>query len=158
MEGDSDKVLQHATCVALEGRGALLLGPSGAGKSDLALRTMTTPIRVANRWLVADLVADDQVRIERRNGRLYGHSPAAIAGKLEVRGLGIIVVPSVAEAEIVLAVDLVPANWIDRLPEPVNLTLLGCQCQRIALSPFEASAHAKLLLALSDNGSYLAKS
>ena len=34
----SQSVIVHASCVALGGKGVLLLGASGAAKSDLALR------------------------------------------------------------------------------------------------------------------------
>ena len=42
----------HASCIAVHGRGVLILGPSGAGKSSLALQLMA---------LGADLVADDMI-------------------------------------------------------------------------------------------------
>ena len=49
----------HATCVAIGGRGLLLLGPSGSGKSDLALRLIDRG---------AMLVSDDGVAIRRGSG------------------------------------------------------------------------------------------
>ena len=56
MSRDPGTINLHASAVALDGRGALLLGASGAGKSGLALRLMA---------LGARLVADDRVLLRR---------------------------------------------------------------------------------------------
>ncbi|MDA3887407.1 MAG: serine kinase, partial [Allgaiera sp.] len=64
-EGES---ILHASCVALDGRGVLILGPSGAGKSGLALQLMA---------LGARLVADDRTRLNPRAGRLIARAPSA---------------------------------------------------------------------------------
>jgi serine kinase of HPr protein (carbohydrate metabolism regulator) len=77
-------------------------------------------------------------------------APATIAGRIEVRGLGIMPVPSIASARLRLVVDLVPADAIERMPEQRHCDLLGCTVPLIALAPFEASAPAKLRLALRD--------
>ena len=47
-----------------------------------------------------------------------------------------------------LLVDLVPPERIERLPEPRRERLLGVDLPVLALAPFEASASAKLRLAL----------
>ncbi len=129
----------HATCVALDGRGVLLRGPSAAGKSDLALRLIDGG---------AVLVADDQVLLDASNGVLYARSPENIAGLLEVRGVGIVPVPHAPQCAVALVVDLVAHDEIDRLPEPQSCTLAGVPLPLLALNPFEASAAAKLRLAL----------
>ncbi len=146
--------LLHATCVALYSGGGgvglgggplgvLLRGPSGAGKSDLALRLIDRGAR---------LVADDQCEMIREDGaagpRLIARAPAEIAGALEVRGLGIAEVPSLAQAPVALIVDLVAPGAIERLPEPAHEEILGVELPRLALDPFEAAAPAKLDLAL----------
>jgi RNase adaptor protein for sRNA GlmZ degradation len=148
--------LVHATCVALypaPGKAAapgraraggapaavLLRGPSGTGKSDLALRLMDGGAR---------LVADDQTQLSVQDGGLVACAPAAIAGRMEVRGLGIAEVPRLAEAPVCLVVDLVPGDAIDRLPQPGTCELLGITLPLLQLDPFEASAPAKLRLAL----------
>lgn len=140
--------LIHATAIALDGRAALLMGPSGAGKSDLALRCLMLEARDGGLPLRAVLVADDQVRLELQNGSLNCLSPPTIAGHLEVRGLGIMRMPFVASARVVLAVRLASNSPIERMPDPATLEILGCTIPEIRLSPFEASAPAKLLLAL----------
>ncbi len=151
MAGDSDsEVRLHATCIAVDGRGALLLGGSGAGKSDLALRVITAQFRLANRIVEAGLVADDQVEVIRQGSRLLARAPAAIAGRIEVRGIGIIGTSYVPEAEVCLAFDLVTPRQVERMPKPGNIDLLGLTVPRISLAPFECSAPLKLLLALAN--------
>ncbi len=119
----------HASAAARNGAGVLLLGPAGAGKSDLLLRLLDHGFL---------LVADDQVVI-------HGHRaapPPALAGLLEVRGLGILRLPFV-EAELMLAVRLAPAK---RLPEPARLSELDLPV--INIDPAGASAPLRVAMAL----------
>ncbi len=152
----SEPHLVHATCIALHGgqgggqggsgegpRGILLRGASGAGKSDLALRMIDQG---------ALLVADDQCALVRNGAGAAAHlvasAPAAIAGALEVRGLGLRDVPSLAAVPLVLVVDLVAADAVERMPDAAVEEILGIAVPRLALDPFAASAPAKLRLAL----------
>jgi serine kinase of HPr protein (carbohydrate metabolism regulator) len=141
-------VLVHGTCVALGRRAALLRGGSGAGKSDLALRFLSLPTEAG---LALSLVADDQVEIE-ANGEqaLIASAPATLAGKLEVRGLGIVTVPHLAEASLVLAVDLVEPGNVPRMPPETaeTVSIAGVALPLLRLAPFEASAPLKLKMAL----------
>lgn len=138
----------HATAIAIGGHAALIRGPSGAGKSDLALRCLA----VAPTALIpapARLVADDRVELRRQGQRLRAEAPAAIRGKLEVRGIGIVTVAYVVSAEVVLIADLVPADTVERLPDPPATTdFMGLSLPLLRLAPFEAAAPIKLLLAL----------
>ena len=146
---DGATSLVHATCIAVDGRAALLTGPSGAGKSDLALRCIGVNHIWADRALQARLVADDQVILERRGTRIAARSPSAIAGRLEVRGLGIIDLPSVPEAWLGLIVELVDAGKIERLPDlDVRIQVLGLDLPALRVAPFQASAPLKVLLRL----------
>lgn len=129
----------HATCVALGEAAVLLRGASGAGKSDLALRLIEAGAR---------LVADDQVELTAEGGRLVARAPAALAGKMEVRGVGIVPMAAVAAAPVALIADLAAAP--ERLPEPAQEAILGIAVPRIELAPFEASAPSKLRLALAE--------
>ena len=138
--------LVHATCVALRQgkswRAVLLRGPSGAGKSDLALRLIETGWR---------LVADDQTELSQQGKQLIATAPARIAGLIEARGLGIVKVGRdqlVRRAAVVLLVDLAHPGRIERLPEPMREKILGVDRPVVSLAPFEASASAKLRLAL----------
>lgn len=128
----------HATCIAIGGTGVLLRGPSGSGKSDLALRLIDGG---------AELVADDRVLLD-GGAELIGRPPAEIAGRLEVRGLGIVSVAHRPFAAIGLVVDLVAAAAIDRLPEPATVRLLDRDVPLIRVAPEHASAAAKVRLAV----------
>jgi serine kinase of HPr protein (carbohydrate metabolism regulator) len=128
----------HATSVAIDGRAVLLSGPSGSGKSDLALRLIDRG---------AALVSDDYTLVKRVDGRLLATAPATIAGKMEVRGLGIVDVPAIGDAPVALIVDLfTPA---DRMPlEPLRRAIAGIDVPVAKIAPFEASAPIKVKLAL----------
>ena len=135
----------HTAAVALAGAGAdcwhgvLLRGPSGSGKSDLAARAIDAGAR---------LISDDQTLLRNDGGSIVMTAPAALAGLLEMGGLAIVVAPALAACELVLMVDLVAAEQVERLPEPSTVELLGVAVPRLALAPFEASALAKLRLAV----------
>ncbi len=129
----------HGTAIALGSEGILLRGPSGAGKSDLALRLIDQGAR---------LVADDQTELRREGGDIIMSAPATIAGQMEVRGLGIIALPCIASAPLRLVVDLMSSTEIERMPLPRDCSFLECSIPAVALAPFEASAAAKLRLAL----------
>jgi serine kinase of HPr protein (carbohydrate metabolism regulator) len=131
--------LIHGTSVALGRAGVLLRGPSGAGKSDLALRLIDQG---------AELVSDDQTALALRAGEVVMRAPPAIAGVIEARGVGLLRLPRRAEAALRLVVDLVSADSIERLPERRACDILGVSIPLIALAAFEASAAAKLRLAL----------
>lgn len=140
--------LVHGTCVALGERAALLRGKPGSGKSDLALRFMALP---AEGTLRPSLVADDQVVIEATaNKTLRASPPESIAGKIEVRGLGILAVPYLPQAELALVCDLVEAKDVPRMPPdlPEQALIAGVAVPILKLAPFEASAPLKLKMAL----------
>ncbi len=149
MAGSSTTERRHATCVAIDGKAALLLGPSGAGKSDLALRLLHSHLRITGRPVLAHLVADDQVLLECWPGRLIARPAEALAGLCEVRGLGILRLPHLAEADVTLAIDLTAPERIERLPaEREFLDVLQHRLPLVRLAPFEASAPLKVALAL----------
>ena len=129
----------HASCVAFGNAGVLLLGGSGAGKSDLALRAIDAG---------AMLVADDQVELRRVGAELIASVPKALAGLIEVRGVGIVRLPFRAEAKLRLAVELLPPERISRLPEHAQREYLGVALPLSRLAPFEVSAVVKLRLAV----------
>jgi serine kinase of HPr protein (carbohydrate metabolism regulator) len=129
----------HATTVAIDGRAVLLRGPSGAGKSDLALRLIDAGAR---------LVADDQSELYRDVETVRVRAPATIAGLIEVRGIGIMRLRPLESAPLVLIADLLPPEGLERLPQRRTEAILGIAIPVIALAPFEASAPAKLRVAL----------
>jgi HPr kinase/phosphorylase len=140
--------LVHGTCVALGRHAVLLRGSPGAGKSDLALRFLALP---GDGVLHPRLVADDQVYFTAdQDGTLTASVPPTIAGKIEVRGLGILQVPFVPEAELVLVCDLVAAKDVPRMPPELEerTVIAGVPVPTLRLAPFEASAPLKLKMAL----------
>ena len=108
----------------------LLLGAPGAGKSDLLLRLLDHGYA---------LVADDRVEIAGGVAR----APAALAGLMEVRGLGILRLPFLPEARLALAVAL-SATPADRLPEPE----LQHGLPLVRIDPAQPSAPARVTAAL----------
>ena len=87
----------------------LLLGPPGSGKSDLVLRLLGHGFA---------LVADDRVDVEDGIAR----PPAALAGLLEVRGLGLMRLQHDPQAPVDLAISL---DQAERLPHPQTYAPLG---------------------------------
>tara|TARA_Y100001934_G_scaffold102808_1_gene126392 strand:- start:587 stop:1009 length:423 start_codon:yes stop_codon:yes gene_type:complete len=127
----------HGTTVAVAGAGVLLQGASGSGKSDLALRLIDGG---------AILIADDRTILSRQGDQVVAQPPEPLRGILEVRGIGLIRVPTLVSIQLRLAVDLdMPP---DRLPAPIFSTLSGVDIPLIRLSAFESSAPAKIRLAV----------
>ena len=144
---DACGTLLHATCVTVNGEGVLLVGPSGSGKSDLALRLLDES---RNGGAAAGLVADDQVLLRREGDVLLASPPEALAGLLEVRGLGIVPVAHASVARVRLVAELKPMAEIERLPEPQTkvIRLLGIEVAKVEIDPRPASATARLRVAL----------
>ena len=126
----------HASCVAIDGRGVLIAGPSGAGKSDLTLRLIDAG---------ALLVSDDYTALTPRDGMLYAEPPATIAGRIEVRGLGIVERPFVRDVPVALWVE---SGTPERMPEAMTHVIAGIALPAYTLALLEASAPARLHLML----------
>lgn len=146
---DGPEKLVHGTCVALGRTGALIRGPSGAGKSDLALRFLYLARRGPAAIEAPMLVADDQVLVARSGPGLLARAPQAIRGLLEVRGIGIVEVKPAADAQLLLVVDLVAPEAVERMPEALpSEDVLGVALPVVRLAPFENSAPIKLAAAI----------
>jgi serine kinase of HPr protein (carbohydrate metabolism regulator) len=131
--------LYHATCVEIDARGVLIEGPPGSGKSDLALRLLGRG---------AMLVSDDYVELASKGGHLTATAPEKIAGKMEVRGVGLVDVDYTSEVKIVLLIELTPRDKIPRLPDPRHKELESIRVPHFALEAFDASAIDKIFLIL----------
>jgi serine kinase of HPr protein (carbohydrate metabolism regulator) len=128
----------HASSVASDGRAVLISGPSGSGKSDLTLRLIDRGFT---------LVSDDQTVVRREGERLLASAPATVAGKLEIRGIGIVDMERTEDIRVALLVEL--TNEIERLPEENReRDLLGVGLPLVSIDAMTASAPAKVALAL----------
>lgn len=121
----------HASTVLVGAGGVLIRGPAGSGKSRLALELLLAA--QSGRLAFARLVADDRTHVEAVNGRLLARPPAAIAGLLEVRGLGLRRLPYEAVAQVSLVVDL--SSPAERLPLPDHreTEIEGIKLPRLAI-------------------------
>ena len=121
----------HASAVLAGARAVLIRGPAGAGKSQLALAL----IHCAETGLLrfARLVGDDRVHLEPHHGRLLARPAAALAGLLEVRGLGIRRLAYEPMALVGLVVDLA-AEDAARLPAAGETEIAGVSLPRLAVA------------------------
>jgi serine kinase of HPr protein (carbohydrate metabolism regulator) len=120
----------HASCVAIEGHGVLLLGPSGAGKSDLTLRLIDRG---------AALISDDYCEMQLHDGRLTASAPPLLRGLIEVRGVGILPCRNLQSAPVILAVRLCPTP--ERMPaKDAMIAIAGQSLPVIEVNPMAASA------------------
>jgi serine kinase of HPr protein (carbohydrate metabolism regulator) len=132
----------HASTVAIDGRAVVIMGPSGAGKSDLVLRLLDRGFT---------LVSDDQTLVKRDGERLIASAPPNIAGKLEIRGIGIVDMETVSDVPIALLVEL--TSEIQRLPDDSReRPVLGVHLPLISIDAMTASAASKVGLALDRMG------
>jgi HPr kinase/phosphorylase len=129
----------HASCVALSEFGLLIRGLSGAGKSDLVLRLLDEDRNY-------QLVSDDQTILVSEAQTLYASPPPNLAGKLEIRGQGIVIFPYLQKIKLSHIIDLVAPDLIARMPEAEDLqtTLMGQQFPRLRLDGFQSSAPARI--------------
>ena len=111
----------HASCVVVGEAGLVIRGGSGSGKSSLARQIVHEGERGG---LFARLVCDDRVRLESRNDRVVASAVAAIAGRIEVRRIGLVTVPFERAAVVRWVVDL--SEDPPRLPEPTEATVPLC--------------------------------
>ncbi|GMM93206.1 HPr kinase/phosphatase C-terminal domain-containing protein [Qipengyuania sp. MTN3-11] len=132
--------LANVTCVAVSGRGLLIEGPPGSGKSSLALALIDRG---------AVLVGDDGIVLEPRASRLWASPPPRIAGKLELRGIGLIEFPTTS-APVSLVLSLDPAA--PRFPEIATRQLAGIAVPLLAFRTGDAIAPLRAEKALVEFG------
>jgi serine kinase of HPr protein (carbohydrate metabolism regulator) len=128
----------HASAVLVGARAVLIRGPSATGKSRLALELIEAAR--AGALLFARLVGDDRVHLETAGGRLLTRPAGALAGLIEVRGVGLLRVAHEPSAIVGLVVDLAAADAA-RLPEPGKrkTDIDGIVLPRLAVAPGEAA-------------------
>ncbi len=174
-EDASDRIQVHGTTIAIRAAigddaqptwvAAMIRGPSGSGKSDLALRCLVQPLNALfpapAQALGVRLVADDRTVLAMTSPSaatvVTASAPPSIAGLLEVRGLGVVAVPHIPEARLILIVDLVAPAEVTRYPAlertPIALISSVAELPRYVMTPFEVASPLKLLLALARTAS-----
>ena len=115
MPNYSTPEILHASCVTDGVSAVLIVGPSGSGKSALALELMSRE---------AALIADDRTIVELTEGGVLASCPAAIRGKIEARGVGILAADNTQCGYVRLVVDMGTPET-DRLPVMRTFTLFG---------------------------------
>jgi len=133
----------HASAVLVGARAVLIRGPSAAGKSRLAWEL----IEAGRGGVVgfARLVGDDRVHLQAAGGRLLVSPAEALAGMIELRGVGILQRDHEPRAVVGLVVDLDAAD-AERLPERGETIIEGIAIPRLAVAP--AVAALPLVLAV----------
>lgn len=126
----------HASAFAYAGMGCLLLGASDSGKSRLVAEALIHG---------GQLIADDRVQLDARDGMLIASAPAALAGVLELRGLGLIRAENVVKAHPLHLVVELAAESMERLPEPQTRDYLDIQVPYLRLSTSPMTGIAPLL-------------
>lgn len=111
----SDPIVAHASTVAVDGRGLLIVGPSGAGKSALALALMA---------LGAGLVADDRTILTRRGDQVIAACPDGLAGMIEARGIGLLRAATHGPVALSHVIDLTRIET-DRMPPIRHYPVMG---------------------------------
>jgi serine kinase of HPr protein (carbohydrate metabolism regulator) len=124
----------HASAVLVGAKAVLIRGPSGSGKSRLASDLIEAGRSGALPF--TRLVADDRAHVEARGGRLLVRPAPALAGLIEVRGLGIRRLAYEPVAAVALVIDLA-AKDAGRQPAPEAGTaaVAGLSLPRLPVAP-----------------------
>lgn len=122
----------HASAVLAGTTAVLIRGPSGAGKSRLAMALIEAA--ACGEMPFSRLVGDDRVTVEAVSGRLLVRPTPALAGLIEVRGVGIRQLDFEPVAVVALVVDLAAPD-AGRLPDAQaeSCVISGITLPRLAL-------------------------
>lgn len=123
----------HATTIAMNGAGLLIVGPAGSGKSSLALQLMAAG---------ALLVADDRSDLRREGDAIIASCPAALHGLIEARGIGILSARAAGPVRLAQVVEL-GDHCAERLPQSRSHDLLGVALPLVT-SPYRPHLYAAL--------------
>ena len=124
----------HASAVLVGAKAVLIRGPAGSGKSQLVWNLLTAAAQGALPF--ARLVADDRLHVESCGGRLLARPPQALAGMIEIHGLGIRRVESEPMAVIGMVIDLAAPDASRHPEKKAGTTLIaGVTLPRLAVAP-----------------------
>ncbi len=129
----------YANSVNINGFGILIRGISGCGKSDLSLRLI---------HMGSGLISDDQTAVIKKDDIIILNAPETIAGKIEIRGFGILNIAYDKNIVLRLIVDLLPVDQIERMPMQNYDIILDVKIPILQLNAFEISAVEKIHIIL----------
>lgn len=140
-----EKINIHANAVQILGHGVLLLGPTASGKSDLSLRLLHFTSALLPKPCA--LISDDQTVLKKAGDKLIASPPPQLAGRMEVRGVGVLHFDHLEAGEIALALSLTTDTAPERIPDlhAQHSEFLGVRIPTIPHAPFEASAPEKAI-------------
>jgi serine kinase of HPr protein (carbohydrate metabolism regulator) len=127
----------HASAVLVGAKAVLIRGPSGSGKSRLAWDLIQAADQGA--LPLARLVVDDRALVEAHinqyGGRLIVRPAPALAGMIEIYGVGVRQLPWEPVAAVGLVVDLAAPD-ADRMPpdEAGNTVISGVTLPRLSVA------------------------
>jgi len=126
----ADTATIHASAVLIGPKAALIRGPAGSGKSQLVWDLLQNALAFAR------LVGDDRVHVGTHAGRLLVRPAPALAGMLEIRGLGIRRLPYETVAAVGLVVDLAAEEATRHPAQEAGKTVIGeVSLPRLAIAP-----------------------
>lgn len=142
MSGDGASMIFNASAVAIGDRALAIEGPPGSGKSSLALALMDRG---------AVLIGDDAVSLTREGERVIASPPPNIAGKIELRGVGIFDVAVAPALPLALVLSLGVGG--ERLPERASCReLLGLTIPCLPFYPGSIAPAVRAEWALARHG------
>jgi len=115
----ADTATIHASAVLIGPKAALIRGPAGSGKSRLVWDLLQSALPFTR------LVADDRAHLEACAGRLLVRPAPALAGMLEIRGLGIRRLPYEGVAAVGLVVDLAAEDAARQPGQEAGKAIIG---------------------------------
>jgi HPr kinase/phosphorylase len=145
----SDSDILHASAVAIDGQGVILLGPSGSGKSSLAARLIEA--------YDAALIGDDRLKLSRQGEQILARPHEALRGLIEMRGLGLVRRPYIEEATLSLAVALVAREVVPRMAAADYFSHAGARIARLHLHAHDSATPLIIHTALQTLGAMAAK-
>ena len=133
----ADAATIHASAVLIGAKAVLIRGPAGSGKSRLAWNLLQAGSQSTEFGALpfARLVADDRAYVEAHAGRLLVRPAPALAGMIEIHGLGIRRLAFAPVAAVALVADLCAEDTV-RLPglNAGNTTINGVILPRLGVA------------------------
>lgn len=144
-----NSISRHGNVLAIGHCGILIEGSSGSGKSSLAMGLIERAERCG---LNAAFVADDRFLLTSNEGKLIANVPDTIAGKIEVRGYGIVDLPHQHSCEISVVVRIKADEDIKRMPEKSSVLIQNISLPLVEVPARHEEAAARIVFAwLKDN-------